>query len=66
VLAVTGFRSSDAAHQVDQPAAALTGITAGMSVLPAVIAAASLLLLHRHSAAPIPHRPLQEEPARAD
>lgn len=66
VLAVTGFRSSDAAHQVDQPAAALTGVTAGMSVLPAVIAAASLLLLHRYGAAPIPPRPLQEEPARAD
>ncbi|MGW0779616.1 MFS transporter [Streptomyces sp. NPDC002913] len=66
VLAVTGFRSSDASHQVEQPEAALTGITAGMSVLPAVIAAVSLLLLHRYHAAPSPSRPLQEEPARAD
>ncbi|MGW1812995.1 MFS transporter [Streptomyces sp. NPDC002125] len=66
VLAVTGFRSSDAAHQVEQPEAALTGITAGMSVLPAVIAAASLLLLHRYHASPSPSRPLQEEPVRAD
>ncbi|MFJ4986102.1 MFS transporter [Streptomyces sp. NPDC088732] len=45
VLAVTGFRSSDAAHHVDQPAAALTGITWGMSLLPALLAAASLRLL---------------------
>ncbi|MEU9062849.1 MFS transporter [Streptomyces sp. NPDC048430] len=66
VLAVTGFRSSDAAHQADQPETALTGITAGMSVLPAVLAAASLLLLHRYGAAPVASRPLQEEPARAD
>ncbi|MEV0041136.1 MFS transporter [Streptomyces sp. NPDC050804] len=48
VLAVTGFRSSDADHRVDQPEAALTGITAGMSALPAVLAAASLWLLHRY------------------
>ncbi|MFD5035801.1 MFS transporter [Streptomyces sp. NPDC058377] len=66
VLAVTGFRSSDAAHHVEQPAAALTGITAGMSVLPAVLAAASLLLLRRYRVTPTVHRPLQEEPARAD
>ncbi|MFF4248449.1 MFS transporter [Streptomyces sp. NPDC001822] len=66
VLAVTGFRSSDAAHQVEQPAAALTGITAGMSVLPAVLAAASLLLLSRYRATPTAPHPLQEEPARAD
>ncbi|MFE4449718.1 MFS transporter [Streptomyces sp. NPDC056796] len=66
VLTVTGFRSSDAAHQVDQPEAALTGITAGMSVLPAVLAAASLLPLHRYRATPPPSRPLQEGPARAD
>lgn len=48
VLAVTGFRSSDADHRVDQPGAALTGITVGMSVLPAVLAAASLWLLYRY------------------
>uniref|UniRef100_A0AAU3H1E7 MFS transporter n=1 Tax=Streptomyces sp. NBC_01401 TaxID=2903854 RepID=A0AAU3H1E7_9ACTN len=66
VLAVTGFRSSDTAHQVDQPDAALTGITAGMSVLPAALAAASLLLLRRYHAPPTAPRPLQEEPARAD
>ncbi|MFI8865642.1 MFS transporter [Streptomyces sp. NPDC053707] len=66
VLAVTGFRSSDAAHHVEQPAAALTGITAGMSVLPAVLAAASLLLLRRYRVTPTVPRSLQEEPARAD
>ncbi|MDX3687477.1 MFS transporter [Streptomyces sp. AK04-4c] len=66
VLAVTGFRSSDAAHHVEQPAAALTGITAGMSVLPAVLAAASLLLLCRYRVTPTVPRSLQEEPARAD
>ncbi|MEU5615479.1 MFS transporter [Streptomyces sp. NPDC047802] len=66
VLAVTGFRSSDAAHQVEQPDAALTGITAGMSVLPALLAAASLVLLSRYRVTPAVNRPLQEEPARAD
>ncbi|WLQ66439.1 MFS transporter [Streptomyces glycanivorans] len=66
VLAVTGFRSSDAAHQVEQPAAALTGISVGMSVLPALLAAASLLLLSRYRVTPAVRRPLQEEPARAD
>ncbi|MEV6162030.1 MFS transporter [Streptomyces sp. NPDC052052] len=48
VLAVTGFRSSDADHRSAQPEAALTGITAGMSLLPAVLAAASLWFLHRY------------------
>ncbi|WP_074999419.1 MFS transporter [Streptomyces qinglanensis] len=48
LLAVTGFRSSDAGRFVDQPATALTAITLGMSVLPAVSAAASLLLLHHY------------------
>lgn len=66
VLAVTGFRSSDAAHHVDQPDAALTGITAGMSVLPAVLALASLWLLHRYHEPPTEPVPLEEEPARAD
>ncbi|MFD9760214.1 MFS transporter [[Kitasatospora] papulosa] len=66
VLAVTGFRSSDAAHQVEQPDAALTGITAGMSVLPALLAAASLVLLSRYRVTPAVNRPLQGEPARAD
>ncbi|WP_392670511.1 MFS transporter [Streptomyces sp. LN785] len=60
VLAFTGFRSSDAGYRVDQPAAALTGITAGMSGLPAVLAVASLWLLHRYSA------PDEEEAAHAD
>lgn len=66
VLAVTGFRSSDAAHHVDQPDAALTGITTGMSVLPAVLALASLWLLHRYREPPTESVPLHEEPARAD
>lgn len=50
VLAVTGFRSSDAGHRVAKPEAALTGIALGMSVLPAVPAAASLWLLHLYRA----------------
>ncbi|MFF0746928.1 MFS transporter [Streptomyces sp. NPDC004111] len=48
VLALTGFRSSDAGHFVAQPAAALTGITLGMSVLPALLATAALGALHRY------------------
>ncbi|WP_405390827.1 MFS transporter [Streptomyces sp. NBC_01102] len=66
VLAVTGFRSSDAAHHVDQPDAALTGIITGMSVLPAGLALASLWLLHRYREPPTESVPLHEEPARAD
>lgn len=61
VLTVTGFRSSDADHEVAQPAAALTGITAGMSLLPALLAAASLWLLHRYREDPAD---APEEPAR--
>ena len=48
VLAVSGFRSSDAAHEVNQPGSALTGITLGMSLLPAAFALLSLWLLHRY------------------
>ncbi|MFI5761941.1 MFS transporter [Streptomyces sp. NPDC051563] len=75
VLAVTGFRSSDADHRVAQPDAALTGITAGMSVLPAVLTAASLWLLHRYredpagAAAPGPVSvsvPVPSEPPRQE
>ncbi len=61
VLTVTGFRSSDADHEVAQPAAALTGITAGMSLLPALLAAASLWLLHHYREDPAD---APEEPAR--
>ncbi|MFD0021991.1 MFS transporter [Streptomyces sp. NPDC058382] len=61
VLAVTGFRSSDAGHRVGQSGAALTGIALGMSVLPAVLATASLWMLHRYRD-PL----LTEEPAHAD
>lgn len=66
VLAVSGFRSSDAAHHVDQPDSALTGITAGMSVLPAVLAAASLWLLHRYREDPVDSGPAPHTPARTD
>lgn len=66
VLAVSGFRSSDAAHHVDQPDSALTGITAGMSVLPAVLAAASLWLLHRYREDPVDSGPAPQTPARTD
>ncbi|SNT09730.1 MFS transporter [Actinacidiphila glaucinigra] len=64
VLAVSGFRSSDAAHHADQPDSALTGINAGMSVLPAVLAAASLWLLHRYREDPA--GPAPQTPARTD
>ncbi|MFJ5221047.1 MFS transporter [Streptomyces sp. NPDC088354] len=53
VLATSGYRSSDAAHYVDQPDSALTGITVGMSLLPAFLATASLWLLHRYREDPI-------------
>ncbi|WP_431963187.1 MFS transporter [Actinacidiphila sp. bgisy160] len=69
VLAVSGFRSSDAAHHADQPDSALTGITAGMSVLPAVLAATSLWLLHRYredTAGPGPHTTGPHTTARTD
>ncbi|MFB7334787.1 MFS transporter [Streptomyces adustus] len=45
VLAVTGFRSSEASEEVAQPAAALTGINAGMSLLPALLSLAGCALL---------------------
>ncbi|MFJ4967926.1 MFS transporter [Streptomyces sp. NPDC088755] len=48
VLTVTGFRSSDAGHEVARPAAALTGLTAGRSLLPALLAAASPWLPYRY------------------
>ncbi|HWM39308.1 MAG TPA: MFS transporter [Streptomyces sp.] len=54
VLAVSGFRSSDAAHEVHQPGSALTGITLGMSLLPAAFALLSLWLLHRYREDPVP------------
>ncbi|WP_189823410.1 MFS transporter [Streptomyces finlayi] len=70
VLAVTGFRSSEADRHVAQPDAALTGITLGMSVLPAVLAAAGLWALHRYredGAAGRPANvPLKEETSRDD
>ncbi len=65
VLAVTGFRSSDAEHRVAQPEAALTGISLGMSLLPAVLAAASLWFLHRYREDPsgaVPAVPEQAAP----
>ncbi|MFC4493886.1 MFS transporter [Streptomyces ovatisporus] len=53
VLAVSGFRSSEAGHQAAQPGSAVTGITLGMSVLPAALALAGLWLLHRYEE-PVP------------
>ncbi|MET9346959.1 MFS transporter [Streptomyces termitum] len=61
VLAVTGFRSSDAEHQVAQPEAALTGIALGMSLLPALLAAASLWPLHRYAEAAREQEPAPEQ-----
>jgi GPH family glycoside/pentoside/hexuronide:cation symporter len=48
VLALSGFRASDADHPVAQPASALSAITVGMGVVPAVLAAGSLWLLRRY------------------
>ncbi|ALG84396.1 MFS transporter [Gordonia phthalatica] len=48
VLAATGFVSSSADTVVDQPRCAVVGITAGFSLLPAVLVAASMLLLLRY------------------
>lgn len=48
VLAATGFRSSEGDRRVAQPSAALTGIAVGMSLLPAALSLAALLLLRRY------------------
>lgn len=48
VLAATGFISSSGDSDVEQPRTALVGITAGFSLLPAVLVAASMLLLLRY------------------
>ena len=48
VLAATGFVSSSADVTADQPRSAVVGITAGFSLLPAVLVAASMLLLLRY------------------
>ncbi|MFJ3669735.1 MFS transporter [Streptomyces sp. NPDC090106] len=72
VLTVTGFRSSDAAEEAVQPGAALTGITVGMSLLPALVALGALVLLRRYgreegvagSGAAVPGPPTGEEEIR--
>jgi Na+/melibiose symporter-like transporter len=48
VLALTGFQSSTSDVAVTQPASAVTGVLLAFSVLPAVLTAASLLLLRRY------------------
>ena len=48
MLAVTGFQSSTADVEVAQPASAVTGVLLSFTVLPAVLAAVSLLLLRRY------------------
>lgn len=48
VLAVTGFIETEGGEIIDQPAAAITGLTLGFAVLPAVLMASSLLLLRRY------------------
>lgn len=50
VLAATGFVSSAADVQVQQPGSALTGLTAGFSLLPAALVLLSLPLLRRYAA----------------
>ncbi|MFR9793555.1 MFS transporter [Streptomyces sp. MB22_4] len=48
VLAVTGFRSSGAGEEVAQPPVARAGITAGTSLLPALLSLVALRLLRRY------------------
>lgn len=48
VLAASGFVSSTADEVADQPQSALTGITAGFALLPAVLIAVSLAVLTRY------------------
>lgn len=48
VLAVTGFVSSTGDRVVTQPGSALTGVAVAFSLLPALLAAASLLPLSRY------------------
>ncbi|WP_419183813.1 MFS transporter [Streptomyces albidus (ex Kaewkla and Franco 2022)] len=63
VLAVGGFRSSDATHEAAQPDSALTGITLGMSLLPAALALVSLWLLHLYRDDDVPaDSPVQGRP----
>ena len=54
VLALGGFHSSDAAHHSAQPGSAVTAITAGTGLLPALIASAGLWFLRRHRAETAP------------
>jgi glycoside/pentoside/hexuronide:cation symporter, GPH family len=48
VLAITGFVETEGGAIVEQPPAALTGITVGFAIVPAVVVLASLLLLRRY------------------
>lgn len=48
-LAVSGFVSSSADERVSQPGSALTGLTLGFSLLPAVFVLASLPVLRRYA-----------------
>lgn len=48
VLAATGFVSSSADTVADQPRSAVVGITAGFSLLPAVLVAISMVILTRY------------------
>ncbi|GGV48869.1 MFS transporter [Kitasatospora herbaricolor] len=66
LLALSGFHPSDAAHRGVQPQAALTAITAGTGLVPAVLAAASLWLLHRYRTEARPAGPPPVPEACAD
>ncbi|WP_238526398.1 MFS transporter [Gordonia neofelifaecis] len=48
VLAATGFVSSSADVDAEQPRSAIVGITAGFSVLPAILVALSMVFLTRY------------------
>jgi glycoside/pentoside/hexuronide:cation symporter, GPH family len=52
VLALSSFASAPADERVAQPSSALTGVVVGMSIVPAVLLAASLPLLARFARTP--------------
>ncbi|KUP95696.1 MFS transporter [Thermobifida cellulosilytica] len=63
LLAATGFVSSTAGTEAAQPASALAGIVAGISVLPALLVLASIPFVRRYDLAEEDPRP---DPPRTD
>ena len=57
LLTVTGFRSSTAGERLAQPDAALVAVVLAFSLVPALLVAASLLVLRRYREPPAPADP---------